>query len=84
MKLVNYTKAEIVKMSLRKCKHGHTGLSHPSCYLKETGTEEKWGFLDIESSNLKANFGIVLTYCIKHKDGIIKRSVTPKDLRGGK
>lgn len=84
MKLINYTKTEIVRMSLKKCKHGHTGLSHPSCYFKESGTEETWGFLDIESSNLKANFGIVLTYCIKHKDGIIKRSVTPKDLKNGK
>lgn len=54
------------------CKHGHRYVEHYSCYLKDYPTMvhpsalvEKVGFLDIETSNLDANFGIILTYCIK-------------------
>jgi uncharacterized protein YprB with RNaseH-like and TPR domain len=43
---------------------------------------EKIGFFDIESSNLQATFGIVLTYCIKALGGkIIKRSIKPSEIR---
>lgn len=84
MNIANLTKAEIVKRANYKCKHHHTGLTHPQCYDTEVG-DERIGFLDIEASNLKANFGIVLSYCILDgKDGsIIKRLITPKDLKSG-
>lgn len=83
MNIANLTKAEIVKRANYRCKHHHTGLSHPQCYDTETGAE-KIGFLDIEASNLKANFGIVLSYCIKELDGpVIKRLITPEDLKSG-
>lgn len=54
------------------CKHGHRYTEHYACYLKDypnmvhpSDIVERVGFLDIETSNLDANFGIILTYCIK-------------------
>jgi uncharacterized protein YprB with RNaseH-like and TPR domain len=43
------------------------------------------GFLDIEATNLKATFGIVICWCIKPNKAkkIIEASITPKDLRDG-
>ena len=79
MNLANLTKKEIVKRSNFKCKHFHDGLTHPNCYVDK---EEKIGFLDIEASNLKANFGIVLSYCIKELDGdVIKNVITTDEIR---
>lgn len=59
-------KDKIVWLGNHHCKHGHTYLEHYECYLNEhKGDEPKIGFLDIETSNLDANFGIMLSYCIK-------------------
>ena len=67
------------------CIHGHNGLAHPKCFDKKNGpVPERIGFADIESSNLRASFGIVYSYCIKEKDGpMIARSVTLQDLHKG-
>ena len=46
------------------CKHYHTRQAHPQC-LRE---RERVGFIDIESSALDANYGILLTYCILDND----------------
>jgi uncharacterized protein YprB with RNaseH-like and TPR domain len=60
---------EIRKAAAYRCKHGHTGLEHYDCYARENGTDfPRVGFLDIETSNLDANFGIILTYAIKEQD----------------
>jgi len=76
-------KSELIKMNNWRCKHGETGLSHYQCWLREHPDTERIGFLDIECSNLDADFGIVLTYCIKIKDEdkIYERTITPRDLR---
>lgn len=81
----NWKKSEIVKAWHYKCKHHHRGLSHIQCYLKDNNIKEKIGFLDIEATNLKANFGIMLSYCIKELDGpVIKNVITPKEIRSYK
>jgi len=60
------TKKQILWLSGHKCEaHGHRYLDHYTCYVKEHDAEERVGFLDIESSNLNADYGIILTYCIK-------------------
>lgn len=83
MNLTNLKKSEIVTRAHFRCKHGHNGLAHPSCYVESTGGP-KIGFLDIEASNLKANFGIILSYCIKEENGgIIKNVITPEELANG-
>jgi len=73
-------------MFARKCKHGHLYSEHPNCYFKEMGRTQKVGFIDIETSNLDANYGIILTYCIldDETDEIIKRCIDVTDLANGK
>lgn len=52
-----------------RCQHRHRYSTHFNCFLKEHGIKERVGFLDIETSNLKANFGIVLCWCILDQEG---------------
>lgn len=76
------SKKEIIWLNRNKCKHQHTYLSHYPCYLKENPNQERIGFFDIETSHLKANFGIIFSYCIKVKDGkIYHRRITKKELK---
>ena len=79
--------------------HGHSYLVHPNCALKEGvllettnakgkktfRIKERIGFLDIENFSfyMKADMGIVLSYCIKELDGpIIANALTMKELQG--
>jgi len=66
-----------------RCKHGMTYLSHYNCYIAENPNQQRIGFIDIESSNLKADFGLMLCYCIKEQgtDKIYHRTVTEKELK---
>jgi len=60
------SKDQLVWLGTNKCKHGHTFLEHYACYMnEEMHSDERVGFLDIECSGLKANFAIMLSYCIK-------------------
>lgn len=52
-----------------RCPHRHRYSTHFGCFLKDNNISEKIGFLDIETSNLKANFGIVLCWCILDEKG---------------
>lgn len=80
----NMTKAEILERFNYRCSHHHDGFSHPQCYDRDKGNKERIGHLDIEASNLNANFGIVLSYCIKEDEGkIIKRLIEPKHMKDG-
>jgi uncharacterized protein YprB with RNaseH-like and TPR domain len=82
--LANVKKDELVKRSHFRCVHGHDGISHWNCYDQTHNISKKIGFLDIESSNLKANWGFVFSYCIKEENGpIIKRILTPKEIKDG-
>jgi len=62
-----FSKQELVKMAATKCKHGHTYLEHPNCYLKDKAADLRIGYLDIESGGLNANFDYMLTWVIKTK-----------------
>lgn len=67
-----------------RCVHGHNGLAHRCCFDKDNAIKEKVGYLDIECSGLQADFGIVLSYCIKEDGGkIIGRHLTPSEIRNG-
>jgi uncharacterized protein YprB with RNaseH-like and TPR domain len=76
-------KAEILDRNNFRCEHFHNGFQHPACYNAARKCEERIGFLDIESGgSLDADWGFVLTYCIKKLDGpIIKRSIKPAEVR---
>ena len=76
-------KSELEWMANHKCRHGHNYLSHFNCYLTEIkGQDERIGFFDIETTNLKANQGIMISYCIKdsNSDEILGRHLTNKEL----
>jgi uncharacterized protein YprB with RNaseH-like and TPR domain len=77
-------RTEIEWLSLHRCKaHGHTFLAHYQCYLTEQKTKERIGFFDIEASNLKADFGILLSYSILGQDGeLLGDVITKEDLHG--
>jgi uncharacterized protein YprB with RNaseH-like and TPR domain len=71
-----------------RCKHYHRYIEHLPCFEEEKPPQntisEKVGHLDIESSNLKANYGIIFSYAIKDKDGnLFGRSLTPHEIRSG-
>lgn len=65
--------------------HRHSYLDHYQCYLKEKPETERTATVDIETSNLKADYGIVLTWCIKPIGGdVISDVITPSDIRKGR
>ena len=78
-------KKEMLEYLTGRCKHSHLYCEHPNCWLKEKGRDLRIGFIDIEASTLKANFGVMLTYCIKvyGKDKIYEGVIKQEDLRNG-
>lgn len=73
--LKRLTKQEILKYSKKMCEHGHPLISHPACLAKAVHFEERIGYLDIETSNFDANYGIVISYAIKEEDGKVLSGV---------
>ena len=63
----------------------HNGLEHSSCYdkLHTLDLREKIGFLDIETEDLKADYGVIFSYCIKDRnsDKIYHDSLTLEDIK---
>lgn len=81
------TKAELVYLGSHTCEaHRHSYLDHYSCYVKENPDRDKTAIIDIETSNLDADYGIVLTWCIKPLgvDKIIHDVITPADIKKGR
>jgi uncharacterized protein YprB with RNaseH-like and TPR domain len=76
-------KNELVWLATHYCRHGHNFLSHYNCYEAK---EEKIGFLDIETTNLQADFGFILSYCIKDStsDEILYRTITKAEIEKAK
>ncbi len=86
MNLNRFTKKEILWLAQNKCKHSHTYLEHPKCLGIDNPPDspifERIGHLDIESTNLKANFALIISYAIKIDGGeIIGRAIKPSELR---
>lgn len=75
-------KDDIIRVGRWKCRHSHTGLEHYSCWLKKHPEEERVGFIDIEASNLKGDFGLVMCCSILdlRTDYAYTRIVTPSEL----
>jgi len=78
-------KSEMKKYLTGYCRHRHRYTEHPNCFITEQGYHTKIGYIDIETSNLKANFGIMLSYCIKDGDSnnILSGVITKKELMDG-
>jgi uncharacterized protein YprB with RNaseH-like and TPR domain len=78
-------KKEIVNLWSKKCiAHNVQYIFHRECYIKENPSSvDKVGFLDIETTNLKANMGYMLAYCIKDmgSNTIYCDTLNKKDVR---
>lgn len=77
-----------------RCKHRHTINEHPTCFVNNTLSEKEYvktsgkawytypgykiGYLDVETSQLYANTGYMLTWCIKEKGGDVHYGVINK------
>jgi len=63
------SKQQIVEAYRWRCPEhrGHNGLEHPNCYLKHALSGWREGYFDIEASQLKGNWGVVLSWCIKER-----------------
>jgi len=79
-------KREMIWLGEHLCKkHSTSYLSHYQCFLDEKPEDcpfwERVGFLDLECSNLHADFGMIFSYAIKELDGeIIGRVVTQEEM----
>jgi len=78
-------KAELLKYLTGRCKHHHTYAEHPACWWKEQKRKPRIGYIDIETSNLDANYGIIITYCIldDETEEIIENVIDINDVRKG-
>ena len=81
----NLKKDELLLFLTGRCRHHHYYYEHSACFVKEMGRKPTIGFLDIETSNLQADFGIVLSYAIKKADckKIYSRVITKDELMNG-
>lgn len=82
---LNQLKAtELRWMATHNCEHGHKFITHPKCYerFKANGEPvERIGFYDIETSNLNADFGLMLSYAVKERKGNVQHGlITPEEL----
>ena len=88
MNLNRLKKSEILWLYNHFCRHKHRYTEHIKCYLTEkpahSPIQEKIATFDIETSNLKATFGIVFSYAFLQADGkILGRAITPNEIRRG-
>jgi uncharacterized protein YprB with RNaseH-like and TPR domain len=80
--------ANIMNKTEIRCIHRHTIESHPNCFKRGLIKRSDWwhdkriGYLDIEASNLDANWGFMLSWCIKPRGekAIYEDVVSQKDL----
>ncbi len=81
------TRKEIEFLHLHRCKaHGHRYLEHYGCFLAEQHETQKICFFDIETSNFKADWAIMLSYSIldDKTNKILGRAIFPEELKKGK
>jgi len=83
MNLKALSKSELNDRLDFRCIHRHNGIDHHCCYDQSKGLTERVAYFDIESSNLSSDFGTVLCYALKHKDGLISNSLTTEEIKNG-
>jgi len=88
LEIAELTKEEILKRARWKCPlegHSkHNGLEHSACYdkLHTQNFGERIGFLDIETTDLNADYGIICCYCLKEAEGkIYEDRITRDDIK---
>jgi uncharacterized protein YprB with RNaseH-like and TPR domain len=76
-------KEEKIAILSKRCKHRHSMWHHPNCFPDSPMTHEKIGFLDIETTDLKADFGYMLTWCIGGEGEITYGQIKPSEIKKG-
>lgn len=72
-------KDTLIWLRRNHCKHRQPYLVHYDCYKQDHGETERIGILDIECSDLKADFGYIFSYCIKELNGKVRKRVLSTD-----
>ncbi len=58
------SKDDLLSVLNFRCEHRHTAETHPACYIKSDNCKtERIIAYDLETSNLHADFGIILSWC---------------------
>ena len=76
------SKKQINWLATHYCKHRQPYLIHYSCFLRDNPVGEKAAYFDIECTNLNADYGFMLCYCLKvaGEDKIIRGVIDKKDI----
>ena len=76
------TKQDLLQIINYRCSHKHTAFTHPNCYRKDSSVGiEKIVCLDIETTNMDADFGIAISWAIKPIGGaVVNDCITLDDI----
>ena len=86
-------KAGLKKANKGRCIHRHTKATHPNCFRRGLLKKLRWydeqdltiAFLDVETTDFKANIGFMLSWALKYRDGTLKHDIiTQKEIFDGK
>lgn len=83
MNLARMKKDEIIWLANHRCiAHGIRYIEHPACWERERIEDQKTGFIDIEASQLKADWGIALCVSILdlNSDHNFVRTITKEEV----
>lgn len=73
------SKDQILKIALQPGFHGRNAFAYPTLLKERLNLTEKIGYLDIETTNLNASYGRIMSYCIKEHDGDVIKNVVTQD-----
>jgi uncharacterized protein YprB with RNaseH-like and TPR domain len=77
---LSLTKKELKDRNEFRCSHRHDGMDHPRCYEKDR--KLLTAYFDCEATNLQADFGFMLSWAIKDREGTIySDAITTEDIR---
>ena len=82
--IAQLSKQKIIELAHWRCpEHRHSGIEHYTCWLKYGEPQEKTCIFDIETSNLDANFGLLLVWGIKEygTNNIYQGAISKADLK---
>lgn len=89
LNIASTPKDELIRRGKWHCIHGHNGIDHPNCFDQENNIAERIGFLDIETEDLNADYGIIFSYYIKvagenkfYSDHITKEDLNKYSFKG--
>jgi uncharacterized protein YprB with RNaseH-like and TPR domain len=78
-------KREIVWLGTHRCRHGMTYLEHYNCYCTERPETTRVGFMDIETTDFKADWGAMICYSFMDDAGnFYEDRINFEDLRNKK